>query len=106
LDLNHSKNWHDKNRKGEHMKKILTLFFIAIASIFVISVFKDLLIKSAVETTATSVLGAKVRMAKFSLSLTKQSVTIEGLRVNNPKGFPEGVMIDSPKISVSGDIGA
>lgn len=88
------------------MKKILTLSFIAIACIFTISAFKDLLVKSVVETTATSVLGAKVRMAKFSLSLVKQSITIEGLRVNNPKGFPEGAMIDAPKISVSCDMGA
>lgn len=88
------------------MKKIFVVLIVVLAILLSISVFKDQLIRSTVATTATNILGAPVRINSFSLSLFKQAVSIGGLKISNPKGFPEGTLVDITKIAVACDLAA
>ncbi len=88
------------------IKKITTILAVIIVSVFLISVAKDQIIRSAVKVGASVVTGAPVQIDGFSLGILKQSVSIKGFRLYNPPGFPEGILLDIPKISVACDIGA
>ncbi|MCR4288931.1 MAG: hypothetical protein NUV86_01535 [Candidatus Scalindua sp.] len=47
------------------------------------------------------VMGVETVIDRFSLSIVKQSVSIEGLRLYQPESFPEGVFIDITEVSAS-----
>lgn len=82
-----------KNRK-------IAIAVIVVASLFVLSIAKDTIVKSAVTTVASNVIGAKVAASGLSLGIFTGNVRISGLKVYNPKGFPSGVLLDMPLITV------
>lgn len=88
------------------MKKAYIVLIVIAASIVALSFFKDLIIKTAVTMTATRVLGTPVHIDGMSVGFIKQSVRIKGLRVDNPPGFPSGVLMDIPEIGVDYDLPA
>ncbi len=88
------------------MKKIFVILIVVLAVAFTVSIFKDQLIRSTVAATATNILGAPVRINSFSLNLFKQAVSIGGLKISNPKGFPEGTLVDITRIAVACDLAA
>jgi len=88
------------------MKNFLKMLMIILISIFALGILKDQIIKSIITVTATQVTGAPVRIERFSLGIFKQSVRISGFKIFNPSGFPEGILVDLPKINVDYDLGA
>jgi hypothetical protein len=83
-------------------KKLLIIAAVLIALLF-LGVVKDQFVKTAVTAGATQVLGAPVRMDNLSLGLLRQSIDIRGFKIFNPKGFPKGILLDVPRISVDYD---
>ncbi|HAJ56185.1 MAG TPA: hypothetical protein DCL35_00255 [Candidatus Omnitrophica bacterium] len=88
------------------MKKILILAAVIIILLFSVFLLKGQIIRSSVAATASAVIGAPVKINDFSLNLASGTVSIAGLRVYNPQGFPEGMLINMPKASVSCDLAA
>jgi len=88
------------------MKKTLLTIVLIIAVIFAAGIFKDQIVRGIVTVAVTDIIGAPVHMDGFSLGFLRQSVRIAGLKVYNPKGFPRGILVDIPKISVDYDLGA
>jgi hypothetical protein len=88
------------------MKKIFLIVGIVIVSLFILSVAKDFAIKSAVTIGATNVLGTPVHIDSLSLGILRQSVRIKGFKMYQPKGYPKGILLDIPKITVEYDLGA
>jgi len=88
------------------MKKILTVLIIILVVLAVLLIAKDSLIRSAVIAGTTQILGAPAQIDRFAVGLLRQSVQIKGFRMYNPKGFPEGIFVDIPEISVEYDLGA
>ncbi|MCK5178198.1 MAG: AsmA family protein [Candidatus Omnitrophica bacterium] len=84
-------------------QKILIIVFIVIIGIVVL---KDVLIKSAITTVGSSILGAPIKIRKFALRAITQKVHIEDMVIYNPKGFPEGPLVDISEIRVDFDLGA
>lgn len=67
---------------------------------------KDLLVKTIVNASAESIVGAKVHIDGFSFGIFKQSVRIKGFKMYNPLGFPNEVLLDIPEMGVDYDLGA
>ena len=85
--------------------KILKKILIGIVILLVLLIImKDQLIKTAVTVGAKDVLGAKVELQGLSIGLFNQAIRIRGLKVYNPEGFPDEVMVDIPEISVDYDL--
>jgi hypothetical protein len=91
-------------KQGGNMKKVLIIALAIVVALFILSVVKDLVIKSAVSIIATQVTGAKVDIGSFSVGIIKQSVRIKGFKMYNPAGFPQGLLIDLPKVDVDYDL--
>lgn len=88
------------------MKKIIVILAVVIIGLFLLGIVRDQIIKTTISTVATQITGAKVTINDFSLSIFRQSVRIRGLKLYNPKGFSDGVIIDLPKVSVGYDLPA
>ena len=73
------------------MKKYRKVLIVIFAIIVGIVFLKNLLIKTAITTVGSSVVGAPVKIKKFSLGLLTQKVHIKKMAVYNPKGFRAGL---------------
>ena len=88
------------------MKKLITIIGVIIIFLIAAVIFKDQLIKTAITTGATNVVGAPVKIKKFSLGIFNQTIRIKDFKIFNPEGFPEGALVDMPEISVDYDLSA
>jgi hypothetical protein len=88
------------------MKKLGTVFLIVFVAVFVISLAKDVIIKISVEKGTELVTGLQLKMQGFSASILRQVVGIRHLRLYNPRGYPDRVMLHMPEIYLDYDLGA
>ncbi|MFH1578439.1 MAG: hypothetical protein ABIC18_05150 [Candidatus Omnitrophota bacterium] len=86
------------------MKKWQKILVIIVIIFFGLGIIKNPLIKTVVTNGASFILGAKVQIEGLSVGVFRQAVQIKGFRVYNPKGFPEGVLIDINEVSVEYDL--
>ncbi len=82
------------------MKKIFIVMGIVVFFLIGIVLAKDFIIKSVVTQVASKMIGAKVHMDGFSLSLLKSTINVSGFKIYNPSGFPEGILVSCPTIKV------
>jgi len=82
----------------------LRWLIIAVLIVFVLSVLKDLLIKTAIEFFAPPIVGAKVEMTGFELGLFNHQIHITNFKLYNPPGFPDQEFLVIPEIRVQADI--
>ena len=85
------------------MKKFLIVLGIAVIFLGCISIFKDLIIKSVVTTAASNITGAPVHMDSFSINIFDSTIHITGFKMDNPSGFPDGMLVSCPNINVTYD---
>jgi len=88
------------------MQKKIKIIILAVVLLFGFCLVRDFFIKSLIGTVATNITGAPTRVGGLSLSIIKQSVKITNFRMYNPKGFPRGILVDIPRMSVSCNLGA
>ncbi len=87
-------------KKWSELKKWQKVCLIVVGSLLILSILKNQIIKSTITVSASAVVGADVKMDRFSISFLKQSVRIKGFRLYNPKGYEYAPMINIPEISV------
>lgn len=87
-------------------RKLAPALIIAAAVIIVIGVAKNVVAKAAVENGVTLITGLTLSLDRMDVGLLKSAVGIRGLRLHNPSGFPDQVMVDLPEIYVHYDLGA
>ncbi len=87
------------------LKKSLIVAGIVIIVVLAIGFFKDRMLKSSVSVAITRLIGAPVSIEGFSFSFFRQEVSISGLKVYNPKGFTNGVLLDVPAVDIDYDLG-
>ena len=76
------------------MKKIIiTLVLLAAILVSGAFFFKSQIIKGLVETSVSLVLGAPCKIDKISFEWGKPKVYIGGMKIYNPKGFPDDVLM-------------
>jgi uncharacterized protein involved in outer membrane biogenesis len=88
------------------MKKWGVVSLVIVLSLVSLSVAKNLAIKWCVEKGTRVVTGLDLKMKSLSLNLVKQSLTIHDLKLLNPKGFSDKVMMAVPNIEVDLDLAA
>ena len=88
------------------MKKTGIILAVIVIIFIGLGVSKDFLLKSAVTAGVSQVMGAPVHIDSFALGVFKPAVRIKGLKLYNPRGFPDLALIDIPEISVDYDLPA
>ena len=82
------------------MRKLFLGLGIMVALLAGMVFLKDQLIRYAFSAGISGLLGAPVSVDKFSWNALASSVHITGLRVYNPGGFPDGIIVSIPHIDV------
>ena len=85
------------------MKLIRKLIFALAVVLVIVIVGKNAIAKAAISTGVRAMTGLNLRIDKMSVKLLGSSVGINGLRLHNPAGFSEKMMIDVPEIYVDYD---
>ncbi|OIO37576.1 MAG: hypothetical protein AUJ75_04030 [Candidatus Omnitrophica bacterium CG1_02_49_10] len=82
-------------------KSYLRIAVIVLVSILVLSFVKDAAIKMAVEGGVRVVTGLKLGISSFKVGVINTRVSIKDMRLYNPNGFKDKVMLDMPEIYVN-----
>ena len=82
------------------MKKFIIVLGVVVFSLACIVILKDQIVKSVVTRAAATVIGTPVHMDSFSFSILRSSIRISGLKIYNPSGFPQGILVSCSKINV------
>jgi len=88
------------------MKKIIGIVIGVFVVLLVLSVAKDALIKTSVEKGVEIVTGLRLGIQSFQVGLAKTVVGMKNLRLYNPGGYKDRVMLDMPEIYVDYDLPA
>ena len=82
------------------MKKLGIIIGIIIVVIALLLIFKNVLIKTAVEQGTKRTTGLELTIRDMDVGLLASKVDITDMQLLNPAGFPDKVMIDIPKFLV------
>ena len=88
------------------MKKIITIIAVVLTVLFVLSFAKNIIARTSVSAGVKAVTGLKLSMRKLNIGVIRTLVEIKDLKLHNPQGFPEKLMVDMPQIYVDYDLGA
>ncbi|MCF7917129.1 MAG: hypothetical protein K9L61_05060 [Candidatus Omnitrophica bacterium] len=88
------------------MKKFFIILGIIVIFLGAITLSQNLIIKSIAKKAISKTVGAPVAIDRFFLNIFTSTVDISGLKIYNPSGFPEEVMVSCPKIKVIYDLGS
>jgi hypothetical protein len=89
--------------------KILRIILLAVLLIVLLlivgfNLFANSLLKTAIETAATSALKVKVSLGSINLSVLGGKISLENLLIDNPPGYQNPRLLELKKASVSVDI--
>ncbi len=82
------------------MKKLITLLLIVVVAVLGISLAKNGIAQSAVQGVFKKVTGLDLKIASLNLGLRAGRLDARGIRLNNPPGFTDPVMVDMPVLLV------
>jgi hypothetical protein len=82
------------------MKKLGIVIGIIVVVIVLLLVFKNILIKTAVEQGTKRATGLELVIGDMNVGLLASKVDITDMQLLNPAGFPDKVMIDIPQFLV------
>ena len=88
------------------MKNVFKVLLILAMIVLCLALAKNLIAKTVVENAVTLVTGLKMEMKGLDVSLTKTYLDIDELKLHNPKGYQDKVMLDMPEIYVDYDLPA
>ncbi len=86
------------------MRKIIIVLVVIVATLFILSIAKDFIIKVAAERGMEIATGVPLRIKSLHLSLTRQLIDIKDIIVYNPRGFSDKIMANAPLIYVNCDV--
>jgi uncharacterized protein involved in outer membrane biogenesis len=87
-------------REGMSMKKLGIIVGIIVVIFVLLLVFKNILIRIAVEQGTKKATGLELTIRDMDVGLLESKVDITDMRLLNPAGFQDKVMIDIPKLRV------
>lgn len=82
-------------------KAWLQIAAAALLFLLVLGSLKNFFLKHFLIGLGPKVVGARLEIDHFSLSLLRQDISIKGLKLYNPPGFPDEVLLDVPEVSVN-----
>ncbi|UCG34693.1 MAG: hypothetical protein JSW17_04150 [Candidatus Omnitrophota bacterium] len=81
-------------------QKVLLIALVVIVGLFAVGIVKDQVMKVAVTVGISKASGAPVRIGGLSVGVIRPSLRIKDFKMYQPKGYPKGIMLDIPTISV------
>ena len=93
-------------QKTAKILRIILLAVLLIVLLFIVgfNLFANSLLKTAIETAATSALKVKVSLGSINLSVLGGKISLENLLIDNPQGYQNPRLLELKKASVSVDI--
>lgn len=91
---------------AQRFSPLVRWLLIAAAVLCVLSLAKDFVLKIAIEKVGSSVVGARLQVGHLALGLLSQKIVLKNIRIDNPPGFPDGVMLLAPQVRVDVDVPA
>ncbi|HNX90969.1 MAG TPA: hypothetical protein PKY78_01385 [Candidatus Omnitrophota bacterium] len=88
------------------MKKLMLCVAVVLAVCLVLSVSKNVIAKVAIEKGVETVTGLKLEMQSLNIGILNTLVGIKNLKLYNPDGYKEKVMVDLPEAYVNYDLPA
>jgi uncharacterized protein involved in outer membrane biogenesis len=82
------------------MKKLGIVVGIIVVIFVLLLVFKNVIIKMAIEQATKKATGLELTIKSMKVGLLAPKVDVTDMRLLNPAGFPDRVMIDIPKFLV------
>jgi uncharacterized protein involved in outer membrane biogenesis len=82
------------------MKKLGIVVGIVVVIFVLLLVFKNIIIKTAIEQATKKATGLELTIGNMDVSFLASKVDVTDMRLLNPVGFPDKVMIDVPKFLV------
>jgi len=82
------------------MKKNMMVIITVIIALLLLSVLKDVMIKVSAEKGVALVTGLKLKIQSFRVGLIRTRIGIRNLRLFNPKGFSDKIMLNMPEVYV------
>lgn len=88
------------------MKKVVIIVVSILAILLILSFMKNMIAKVGIEKGVQMVTGLKLRMGSLNVGIRKTIVGIRNLKLYNPKGYQDKIMLDMPEIYVNYDLPA
>src|SRR5262245_44005560 len=85
------------------MQKVIKIVVIAAVVLFVLGVVKNTVAQTIVSGTLSNVAHVPVKIGSMKVGFLTSKIDIKKLRVYNPGGFPDKLMIDVPRIFIHFD---
>lgn len=82
------------------MKKVFIVLGVIVAVIVVLVAGRNFFVKAAVESGVKALTGLSLEMAKLDIGLFNTTLQIKGLKLYNPAGYPDRLMVDLPEVYV------
>lgn len=88
------------------MKKLFSVLISLLVVVLVFSLVRDTAVKISVEKGVQAVTGLKLRIAGLRVGILKTLIHVKKLRLYNPRGYKDKVMMDVPEVYVDYDLPA
>ncbi len=88
------------------MNKFVKILIAVLAVVLVVSFAKDAIIKVSVEKGVNVVTGLKLSIQSLRVGVINTLVGVKNLKLHNPAGYKDPVMLDMPEIYVDYDLAA
>ncbi|MFC1699261.1 hypothetical protein ACFL1I_04800 [Candidatus Omnitrophota bacterium] len=88
------------------MKKKVRMITIILVVLVVLSLGKNIIAKTTVSAGVRAITGLKLSMRSFNVGIIRTLIGIKGLKLHNPPGFKDKLMVDMPEIFVDYNLGA
>ena len=88
------------------MKKSLSIIIVILVILIAFSLVKNLVAKASVSAGVRAITGLKLSIKSMNVGILRTLIGIKELRLLNPPGFVDELMVDMPEIYVDYDLGA
>ena len=88
------------------MKRMGTIIVVILVLLVVLVSAKNIIAKNAVQAAVKAITGLNLSMKSLNVGIFKSLISINGLKLYNPVGFTDKLMVDIPEIYVDYDLGA
>ncbi len=85
------------------IKTLISFIIVALFLIMTLTIFKDVIAKYLLERDIKQLLGLDVSMQSMIVGLSTTTVETKELKVLNPSGFEEKIMLDVPELYINYD---
>jgi hypothetical protein len=82
------------------LRLIRFFIFLIFAGLVLLFVYREPLLKNAIKLAAGEITGFSVEVDKLEVGFFSPVINIRGLRIYNPPGFPDRLMLDMPQLMV------